>query len=680
MYTSNSICFKQIFSLCALYGVMAFASACFAQDQFDSPDMLDMSIEQLMEADVVVSASRQARQVSKLSVPASVITAEDIHYSGLTKIPEILMLAPGVDVQKIDQKRYAISVRGFQGQYSDRILVLINGRSAGNPVLAGINWESFPVLIEDIERIEIIRGPIGAAWGANAENGLVNIITKKPVATQGWFASTTIDEYGGSYTHARYAEKSDLWSWRLSAGYEDVQSSNNAGAGRMTSGVPSLNSTMGYSRFSSRDYARDWIFDFQADRILSEKDEFSFGFAHSNLILGNTEYVGQFPGADLWSEYSRVFTRIDRNFDDGSTGYIQWFSNHYVAKNNWLSKYSFLENDIEAQYNLASIDGHTVSVGGNLRWTHINISNGKASYEMNFEGAPYDEYWVGFFLSDTYEMTDRLTFENQIRSDWYSETDMDWSLRSSLLYDLDENDKHVLRFSFARAFRNPSAVLRKASATYLNGLFNTFRPQDDLVNEESWSLEAGYTGQFTNEFSLGLNTYYQRYENILGVKNRYVVAWPAVITNSTFSNNGGATACGAELEVTYKTKKQHTSAWYACNALSTDKYEDILRAGYPAHNKAGLTTRWFLPENFVFNANYIYYDSIIQHGDIVLNAPVNHRFDLSLSKQFNSGNGEIMLGLLDVLNQTSGPNFDVGKFTAHETPGRTFFVRAQYKF
>jgi iron complex outermembrane receptor protein len=164
-------------------------------------DFFEMSIEDLMDIEVV-SVSRRAQKITQSSAQVAVITAEDIHYSGLTNIPEVLRLAPGVDVQRLDRNRYAVSVRGFQGRFSDRILVLINGRSAGNPVLAGINWESFPVLMEDIERIEIVRGPGGAAWGANAENGVINIITKKPVDTEGAFFATTINEYGDSYTRA----------------------------------------------------------------------------------------------------------------------------------------------------------------------------------------------------------------------------------------------------------------------------------------------------------------------------------------------------------------------------------------------------------------------------------------------------------------------------------------------
>lgn len=656
---------------------MIFAPAVWPDSQQDlSTDPLDMSIEQLMEADVVISATRQARQVGKTAVAVSVITAEDIHYSGLTKIPEILMLAPGVDVQRIDRNRYAVSIRGLQGYYSDRILVLINGRFAGNSVLAGVNWDSFPVFVEDIERIEVVRGPIGAAWGANAENGLINIITKKPCDIQGRFTSTTIDEYGDSYTHVRYCGKSDLWSWRLSAGYENIQSSNDAGAGEMTSGVPALNGTMGYSKYMSRDFARNWLFDFQANKKLSENNELSLGVAHSDITTGTSEYVGEYTGLDYWAQYTRMFARINRRFDDGGAGYVQWFGNRFVAKNDAVNKYSFFENDIEAQYNSAPVDGHTISLGGNFRWTHINISNGKYPHEMNFESAPYDEYWAGFFVSDTYEMTDRLTFENQIRTDWYSKTDLDWSLRSSVLYDLDENDRHVLRFSFARAFRNPSVGLRKAGAGYLNGLFNTFRPAEDLVNEESWSLEAGYSGRFSKELSVNINSYYQRYENILGVNNQTVGA----VTNSTFSNNGGATGYGAEIEVAVKNEKHKTSAWYAYNGLTTDVYDEILRAGYPANNKAGLSTRLFLQNDFVFDAKYIYYDFIRQHGDIVADTPSNHRLDLNLSKKIADGNGEIMFGVSDLLNRTSGPSFDVGKFTAHETPGRTFFVRLQLRF
>jgi iron complex outermembrane receptor protein len=640
-------------------------------------DFFEMSIEDLMDIEVV-SVSRRAQKITQSSAQVAVITAEDIHYSGLTNIPEVLRLAPGVDVQRLDRNRYAVSVRGFQGRFSDRILVLINGRSAGNPVLAGINWESFPVLMEDIERIEIVRGPGGAAWGANAENGVINIITKKPVDTEGAFFATTINEYGDSYTHARFSQISDLWSWRLSAGYEDLENSDDAGAGKQVSAEPAFNGLIGFDSYKARDFSRNWRFDFEARYQYSDDTELSFGAAYSNLEMGDSEFAGFYPMKDYQTNHTRLFSRIDHEFDDGSTGYIQWFGNYFVSEApNIVKRYSYLENDFEAQYNLVPVAGHEISLGGNIRLAHIDTTNGPDIEEMLFHNDPYNEYWFGLFITDRFALTDRWTIENQVRADWYSETDLDWSLRSSALYGLDEAKDHMLRFSFARAFRSPAVGLRETTASYLGGMFNSLQPAKDLVNEEIWSLEGGYTGLFDNGLSINFNSYYQRYENILGLDLQTGAFGE---TNATFANNDGADAYGAEVEVAVTNKKCRIAAWYAYNALSTDNFNENIRAAYPAEHKAGLNARLFLSDGFAFNANYTYYNSIHHFDNIFVDTPISHRLDLTLSKKIAKGKGEIMIGVSDVLNSTSGPVFGTGDLTAYETPGRTFFARLQANF
>lgn len=107
---------------------------------------------------------------------------------------------------------YAIGVRGLHERFSDRMLTLIDGHVATTPYSGGTEWLSMPLLLEDIKRIEVIRGPSGAAWGANALNGVVNIITKEPEETQGWFASTTWDLVGDSYNHVRWGAKAGKWA------------------------------------------------------------------------------------------------------------------------------------------------------------------------------------------------------------------------------------------------------------------------------------------------------------------------------------------------------------------------------------------------------------------------------------------------------------------------------------
>ena len=143
----------------------------------------------------VTSVGKKAQRLSESATAVYVITPEDIRRSGVTSIPEALRLAPGMDVARIDSNKWAISARGFNGRFANKLLVLMDGREVYNPSFGGVYWEVQDLPLEDIDRIEVIRGPGAALWGANAVNGVVNIITKNARDTQGG----SLGGGGGSY-------------------------------------------------------------------------------------------------------------------------------------------------------------------------------------------------------------------------------------------------------------------------------------------------------------------------------------------------------------------------------------------------------------------------------------------------------------------------------------------------
>jgi iron complex outermembrane receptor protein len=147
-------------------------------------DPAQLSLEQLLQIEVV-SITKEPESRTEIAAAVYVITREDIRRSGATSIPEALRLAPGVEVARIDANKWAIGVRGFTSRLSRSLLVLIDGRSVYSPLFAGVYWEVQDTLLEDVDRIEVIRGPGGTIWGANAVNGVINIITKRAQETQG---------------------------------------------------------------------------------------------------------------------------------------------------------------------------------------------------------------------------------------------------------------------------------------------------------------------------------------------------------------------------------------------------------------------------------------------------------------------------------------------------------------
>jgi iron complex outermembrane receptor protein len=148
----------------------------------------DLSLEDLLKVEVT-SAARKAQQVADTPSAVFVITNDDIRRSGATHIADVLRLAPGVQVARINNNNWAVTIRGFNGRFANKLLVLKDGRSIYTPLFAGVYWEAADTVLEDIERIEVIRGPQAALWGANAVNGVINIITKSAAVTQGTLVS-----------------------------------------------------------------------------------------------------------------------------------------------------------------------------------------------------------------------------------------------------------------------------------------------------------------------------------------------------------------------------------------------------------------------------------------------------------------------------------------------------------
>ncbi len=155
-----------------------------------------MNVEDLMNVEVY-SASRYMEPVQASPTATFVLTAEDLRRAHVTSIPEALRLVPGVQVARVDANKWAVSMRGFNSREANKLLVLMDGRSIYDPLFSGMLWESQDVMLEDVDRIEVIRGPGGTLWGANAFNGIINIITKNSADTQGGLLALT----GGTEEH-----------------------------------------------------------------------------------------------------------------------------------------------------------------------------------------------------------------------------------------------------------------------------------------------------------------------------------------------------------------------------------------------------------------------------------------------------------------------------------------------
>ena len=186
-------------------GVILFTL--IAASGFAASDLTELNLEQLMDMEVT-TATKRPQKLSDTAAAIFVINQEDIRRSGARSIPEVLRMVPGVQVARIDANKWAISIRGFNNLFSDKILVLIDGRTVYNTIFSGVFWDVQDYLLEDIDRIEVIRGPGGSLWGANAVNGIINILTKNSKNTQGGMVPVAVGtqeyrsagfRYGGKF-------------------------------------------------------------------------------------------------------------------------------------------------------------------------------------------------------------------------------------------------------------------------------------------------------------------------------------------------------------------------------------------------------------------------------------------------------------------------------------------------
>lgn len=176
-----------VLATCCLFG--ALAERAHGADEPES--LLDLSIEELMNVEVT-TANKSSQKLAEVPAAIFVLTQDDIRRSGASTIPDVLRLVPGLEVGQLDGNKWAVSARGFNRRFANKLLVLMDGRTLYTPLFSGVFWEIHGTVMEDIERIEVIRGPGATVWGANAVNGIVNIITKRAAATNGNLLSATV--------------------------------------------------------------------------------------------------------------------------------------------------------------------------------------------------------------------------------------------------------------------------------------------------------------------------------------------------------------------------------------------------------------------------------------------------------------------------------------------------------
>ncbi|MBK8816926.1 MAG: TonB-dependent receptor [Methylococcaceae bacterium] len=299
--------------------------------QLDMADLLNVK---------VTSVSKKAQALSDAPSAIFVISSEDIKRSGVTNVPEALRMVPGIDVARINSNKWAITSRGFNGSSANKLLVLIDGRSVYTPAFSGVYWDAQDVMIEDIDRIEVIRGPGATLWGANAVNGVINIITKDAEKTQGGLLTAGGGSYETGFGSLRYGKKlgDDTYGRIYAKGF---QRDNFKTSGKNTNAGDDWSKQQGGFRIDSR---------------LTEQDELTLqgDLYHTdiNQTLMTPNFIpptfNQTISDQAYNEGWNITSRLRHKYSTTAEYILQFYYDH-TRRNEFFSQQSLDTFDIDFQ-------------------------------------------------------------------------------------------------------------------------------------------------------------------------------------------------------------------------------------------------------------------------------------------------------------------------------------------
>ncbi len=469
-----------------------------------------LSLEDLLQVEVT-SVSKKAEKLADAPAAVFVITAEDIRRSGVTSVPEALRMAPGVQVARINASSWMITARGFSGVFANKLLVMIDGRSVYSPLFSGVFWDVQDMMLEDVDRIEIIRGPGATLWGANAVNGIINIITKPAEKTQGGLVSAGVGTEERIFGGARYGGRmGDNANFRIYAKYNDRDE-----------GADALGLTANDDWDALRGGFRlDWEpSDIDTLSIQGDLYENDAGITLSNASL-LPPYNG-FVSDRIDSEGGNVLSRWEHRFSKTSQMALQ-FSYDHTYMDHPILKERRDTFDIDFQHLFTLTESNEVTWGMAYRNTHDDITDGLL---MVVPDSVRMERFSAFIQDRLTLMKDTawLTVGSKFEKNEF--TDLEFQPSGRLL--VKPNDAHTLWASVSRAVRTMSrgergfqyntSVAPPGSPRNPSQLPLAIqvRGNEDLEPETVIAYEIGYRVRAMERLFLDFTGYYNDYDKVL---------------------------------------------------------------------------------------------------------------------------------------------------------------------
>lgn len=447
-----------------------------------------LSLEQLMDIDVY-SVSRRLEPYQGAPSAIHVLTAEEIRRARVTSVPEALRLVPGVQVARVDANKWAISIRGFNSRTSNKLLVLVDGRSIYDPLFSGVLWESRDVMLEDVERIEVIRGPGGTLWGANAVNGVINIVTKHARDSRGGIAAV-----GGGTEERLFGALRYGWQPGKNQHARVYAKAFERDTGHSSSGDAHDGTSLGQTGFRW-----DWKLNAR-DNVRVSGNYFEVTADERNSAT-TTQSVAH-DGTNLMARWNRTLA-------GGGTLQTQFYYDRFNLDNEQLGEQrSTYDADFQHSFRFAS--QHQVVWGLGYRQTRDDLRDGSI---LKVEPNRRDAVTTGVFIQDTVGfLNDRwnVTLGTKFERNDYSGTEWQPNLRMAWTPDA----RRTAWASAARAVRVPSRLEADL-------VFGGQRLGDGFDAERLHAYELGYRELRNTDLWYDVTAFYNEYRNLLTIEQDF---------------------------------------------------------------------------------------------------------------------------------------------------------------
>jgi iron complex outermembrane recepter protein len=485
VFTGRAVCVMTLVAMCA--------TAVFSQEQ--ETDLADLSLESLLNMRVT-SVSRRQEEMRKTAAAVFVITQEDIRRSGATDIADLLRMVPGVDVAQLTSNTWAVSVRGFNGLYATKLLVQVDGRTVYDPTFSGVFWDRQNLVLEDIDRIEVIRGPGATMWGANAVNGVISITTKRAGQTQGGLLVAT----GGSRRPGEGAFR---------FGGELGQNAFYRASARQTTRTnsPSSSGENGGDSWNMTDAT------FRVDWDPSGTNSFVFDGGGYRGVTSNP--LASFGlGGQGGKNGGHALARWTHSLSSSSDLRLQFYYNNSQINGAGGNNVDLL--DFDAQHNFHIGNRNNVMWGVGHRRIHDDVDN-----TLTFKVLPAHKTTTlsNAFVQDEITVIDRtlyVTVGSKFERSSFTGYDIQPSAHLLWLPD----SRQSVWASASRAVRTANRIerglhidLRTVPMGPVNGIV-TLSGRDDTRSEELMAYEAGYRYQAMKKVWFDLATFYNVYDHL----------------------------------------------------------------------------------------------------------------------------------------------------------------------